>query len=114
MEAITDINPQALYAAEAISEYLKKEGHSDHDVEGNIRFIWQTEHEGSLVELHMIKTTQDGMYALAVADYGHDGELARKWSKKNKGHFKKVKSLLMQHMMGHTVYDTETGTLLGE
>jgi len=114
MEAITEINPQALYAAEAIGEYLKKEGYTDHDVEGNIRFIWQMEHEGALVELHMIKTTQDGMYALAVADYGANGEVAREWSKKNKGHFKKVKSLLCQHMMGHTVYDTETGTLLGE
>ena len=67
MEAITDINPQALYAAEAISAYLEKDGHSDHDIEGNIRFIWQMEQEGSLVELHMIKTTEDGMYALAVA-----------------------------------------------
>ena len=55
MEAITEINPQALYAAEAIGEYLKKEGYTDHDVEGKIRFIWQMEHEGALVELRKVK-----------------------------------------------------------
>ena len=94
-ESIEEVNPSALVAVEELSQYFKQDAVADHDPYGKIRWAWQFEHKGESVEVHMLRSLND-KYALAVADFGRDGVYANEWTKKNKGHFKAAKSILLR------------------
>lgn len=95
METTEEVLPSALVAVEKLSQYFKQDAQADHDQRDKLRWAWQFEWSDEPVEVHMIRTA-NGKYALAVADFGRNGEYARAWSKKNKGHLKTAKTILLK------------------
>ena len=96
-ESIEEVNPSALVGVTWVSQYFKQDAVADHDPYGKIRWAWQFDWKGEPVEVHMLRTLND-TYALAVADFGRDGEYARAWSKKNKGLLTTAKRKLCKAM----------------
>ena len=94
-EQVEDLHPCTLQCVEDISNYLEQNAMSGHDAYDRMMFIWTFEQDGDPVQLHMF-TTANGRYALGVADFGQGGALANKWRKKNRAHYKKVKTIICQ------------------
>ena len=92
-EQVEDLHPCTLQCVEDISNFLGQNAMSSHDPLDQMIFIWTFEQYGEPVQVHMLKTA-NGRYALAVADFGQGGELAKKWKKANKGMFKGIKSIV--------------------
>jgi hypothetical protein len=97
LETIEEVNPNALVGVEWVSKYFKQDAVADHDAYGKIRWAWEFTHDGMPVEVHMLRTL-NGQYALAVADFGMNGAVARDWSKQNKNLLKDAKSRLCKAM----------------
>lgn len=94
-ERVEDLHPCTLQCVEDISSFLGQDAMSGHDPLDQMLFIWTFEHGGDPVQLHVLKTA-NGRYALAVADFGQGGVLAKAWKKANKGLYKKVKTIICQ------------------
>lgn len=103
-EKVEDLPEAVLLCVEKLSQYFKQDAAASHDANENMIFVWTFEQDGEPVQLHMLKTNNQG-YALAAADFGRDGKLANKWTKKNKGHFKKAKSIIMNTAGVKNIYD---------
>lgn len=103
-ERVEDLPEAVLVCIEKLSQYFKQDAMASHDANNNMIFIWTFEQDGDPVQLHMLKT-QNGGYAIAAADFGHDGKLANKWTKKNRGHFKQAKKILCQTAGVKNIYD---------
>ena len=94
-EQVEDLHACTLQCVENISNYLKQDAMSGHDANDKMIFIWTFGQDDNPVQLHMLKTA-NGRYALAVADFGQGGALAKKWKKSNNVKYKKVKTIICQ------------------
>lgn len=103
-ERVEDLPEAVLLCIEKMSQYFKQDAAASHDANDNMIFMWTFEQDGDPVQVHMLKT-QNGGYALAAADFGQDGKLANKWTKKNKGHWKKAKSIIMNTAGVKNIYE---------
>ncbi len=92
-EQVEDLHPCTLQCVDDISKYLRQDAMSGHDANDKMIFIWTFEQDGDPVQLHVMKTA-NGRYALAVADFGQDGVLAKEWKKANKVRYKCVKTII--------------------
>lgn len=107
-EKVEDLPPAILACIEKLSQYFEQDATASHDVNDNMIFIWTFTQDNKPVQLHMLRT-QNGGYALAAADFGQDGALANKWTKKNKGHFKAAKKIICQTAGVKNIYEGEEG-----
>jgi hypothetical protein len=104
MQKVEELAPGALFAVEKLSAHFKQEAMAAHDAYGRIYFMWTFEQDEDPVQVHMLQTVQLS-WALGVADFGHDGELARKWRKANKNTFKTAKKTLLKTEGIDVVYE---------
>ena len=103
-ERVEDLPEAVLVCVEKMSQYFEQDAAASHDANDNLIFIWTFEQDGDPVQVHMLKT-QNGAYALAAADFGQHGKLANKWTKKNKGHCKKAKSIIISTAGVKNIYE---------
>ena len=96
-EDIKEVPHAALIAVEHISNYFKQEAICEYDFNGFIIFKWTFPYYDEPVQVHMFRTLNGG-YAIGVADFGRDGKVAHKWSKRNNGHVKAAKRILNKTM----------------
>ncbi len=111
-QGIEELAPAALFAVERLSAHFEQEAMAAHDAYGRIYFMWTFEQDGDPVQVHMLQTVQKS-WALGNADFGQDGQLARKWRKENKNLFKSAKKTLLKTEGIDAVY-SETDSFAGE
>lgn len=102
-EQVEDLHPCTLKCVDELSAYLEQDAMAGHDGNEKMIFKWTFGQDGEPVQVHMLKT-DNGKYALACADFGQDGELAKKWRKKNKGHFAAMKRIVCKYDNHKSIY----------
>jgi hypothetical protein len=107
-ERVEDLHPAVLQCVDELSTYLKQDAMAQHDSNDLMVFMWTFEHKGDPVQIHMIKT-QNGGYALAAADFGQDGVLAKSWTRSNGGKWKGAKRIVCQTQNLPNIYVGQDG-----